>query len=943
MMKKKQSIIALVLAAIVTVLLGWTMIKGWGPTGTGSMKNINLGLDLSGGVSITYQAVKDNPTDEEMSDTRYKLEQRAQQYSEEAQVYLQGDNRITIEIPGATDATTILEEMGKPGSLYFIKQTNDDGTENYTYDSSTGEYVLNGKTIEELEEDGSVVLTGKDVESAEAMHQQNSTTKATESVVQLKMTDEGKQKFADATQEAYSAGKSIGIYYDEKFVSVPSVNAVISDGTAVISGGNMDWDEATSLASTLRIGSLSLKLEEINSSVVGAQLGSAAVSTSVKAGAIGIVLIILFLAIVYRLPGIAAGWALLIYVELNLISLNAFDLTLTLPGIAGVILSIGMAVDANVIIYARIEEEIGAGKTVHAAIRDGFKKAASAILDGNVTTLIAAAVLYALASGSVRGFAMTLALGIVLSMFSAMVVSRLLVNSLASTLRIGSLSLKLEEINSSVVGAQLGSAAVSTSVKAGAIGIVLIILFLAIVYRLPGIAAGWALLIYVELNLIALNAFDLTLTLPGIAGVILSIGMAVDANVIIYARIEEEIGAGKTVHAAIRDGFKKAASAILDGNVTTLIAAAVLYALASGSVRGFAMTLALGIVLSMFSAMVVSRLLVNSLYGMGLKDAKYYGTKKERKGFPFVEKRKIFFTISCILLLAVPASMIFMHQTKGSALNFGLDFKGGTSINVPFNEDYSIEELDKEVEPVVEGVTKDSNIQMTKVVGGNNVIIKTRSLTLEEREQVYQAMADNFGVDTSEITFDNISSTVSKEMSQNAMKAVIIAVVCMLLYIWIRFRDIRFASSAILALMHDIAIVFGFYVVSRISVGSTFIACMLTILGYSINSTIVIFDRIRENLPELKREPIESLVDRCITDTLTRSIYSSLTTFITIFVLFVMGVSSIRDFAAPLMVGIVCGAYTSVCITGALWYVMKHVGKNKYVPSKAVQNKTKNK
>ena len=302
--------------------------------------------------------------------------------------------------------------------------------------------------------------------------------------------------------------------------------------------------------------------------------------------------------------------------------------------------------------------------------------------------------------------------------------------------------------------------------------------------------------------------------------------MAVDANVIIYARIEEEIGAGKTVHAAIRDGFKKAASAILDGNVTTLIAAAVLYALASGSVRGFAMTLALGIVLSMFSAMVVSRLLVNSLYGMGLKDAKYYGTKKERKGFPFVEKRKIFFTISCILLLAVPASMIFMHQTKGSALNFGLDFKGGTSINVPFNEDYSIEELDKEVEPVVEGVTKDSNIQMTKVVGGNNVIIKTRSLTLEEREQVYQAMADNFGVDTSEITFDNISSTVSKEMSQNAMKAVIIAVVCMLLYIWIRFRDIRFASSAILALMHDIAIVFGFYVVSRISVGSTFIACM---------------------------------------------------------------------------------------------------------------------
>ena len=428
-MKKKQSIIALVLAAIVTVLLGWTMIKGWGPTGTGSMKNINLGLDLSGGVSITYQAVKDNPTDEEMSDTRYKLEQRAQQYSEEAQVYLQGDNRITIEIPGATDATTILEEMGKPGSLYFIKQTNDDGTENYTYDSSTREYVLNGKTIEELEKDGSVVLTGKDVESAEAMHQQNSTTKATESVVQLKMTDEGKQKFADATQEAYSAGKSIGIYYDEKFVSVPSVNAVISDGTAVISGGNMDWDEATSLASTLRIGSLSLKLEEINSSVVGAQLGSAAVSTSVKAGAIGIILIIIFLAVVYRLPGIAAGWALLIYVELNLISLNAFDLTLTLPGIAGVILSIGMAVDANVIIFTRIKEELAKGKSVQSGIKIGFDKALSAIVDGNVTTLIAAAVLYVKGSGTVKGFATTLALGIILSMFTALVITKNILKS----------------------------------------------------------------------------------------------------------------------------------------------------------------------------------------------------------------------------------------------------------------------------------------------------------------------------------------------------------------------------------------------------------------------------------------------------------------------------------------------------------------------------------
>ena len=754
-MKKKQSIVVLVLAALITGLLGWTMVKGWGPTGTGAMKNINLGLDLSGGVSITYQAVADHPTDEEMSDTRYKLEQRAQQYSEEAQVYLQGDNRITIEIPGATDATTILEELGKPGSLYFIKENDADGNENYTYDSTEGNFVLNDKTLDDLEKDGSIVLTGKDVDSAEALHQTDQTTQATESVVKLILTEEGKQKFAEATEEAYNNGKSIGIYYDGRFVSVPNVNAVISDGVAVISGGNMDWDEATSLASTLRIGSLSLELEELNSSVVGPQLGSEAVSTSVKAGLIGVLLVILFLIVVYRVPGIAAGWALLIYVELNLI---------------------------------------------------------------------------------------------------------------------------------------------------------------------------------------ALNAFDLTLTLPGIAGVILSIGMAVDANVIIYARMREEIAAGKTIHAAISAGFKKAMSAILDGNITTLIAAAVLYALGNGSVRGFAMTLALGIVLSMFSALVISRILVNCLYGAGCKNEKYYGVQKKRKVLSFMEHRKIYFTISIVLLLAVPVSMMIMRKTQGSALNYGLDFKGGTSVTVPFTEDYSIADLDSKVQPVVEDITKDSSVQMTKVMGSNSVIIKTRSLSLEERESLYQALESNFGVDTSEITFDNISSTISKETSRNAMKAVIIAVVCMLLYIWIRFRDIRFASSAILALIHDITIVFGFYVVSRISVGSTFIACMLTILGYSINSTIVIFDRVRENLPELKRESIESVVDRSITDTLTRSIYSSLTTFLTIFVLFLMGVSSIRDFAAPLMVGIVCGAYTSVCITGSLWYVMKHHGKNKYVPSKAVLN-----
>ena len=611
--------------------------------------------------------------------------------------------------------------------------------------------MLNGKTIEELEEDGSVVLTGRDVESAEATHIQAQTTQATESAVELHLTDEGTEKFAEATEAAVSAGESIGIYYDGEFVSVPTVQSAITDGVASITGMT-NWEEASNLAATIRIGGLSLELEELNSQVVGAQLGSEAISTSLMAGVIGLILIILFLMVVYRIPGAAAGWALVLYVELTLVCLNAFDITLTLPGIAGIILSIGMAVDANVIIYARMREEMAAGKSISSSIREGFQKAFSAIFDGNITTLIAAAILY-------------------------------------------------------IFG--------------------------------------------------------------------------------------------------------------------------------SGSVRGFAITLALGIVLSMFTALVISRLLVNSLYGVGIRDIKWYGRHKERKLIRFVEHRKVYFIISAVLLLAVPVGMIFFHVTQGSVLNYSMEFRGGTSVTVPFHEDYTIEELDAQVQPVIEEVTGDSNIQMTKIMDSNNVMIRTRSLSLEEREEVYASLEENFGVDSSQITFENISATISEEMSRNAAMAVVISILCMLVYIWFRFKDIRFASSAILALIHDIIVVFGVYVFARISVGNTFIACMLTILGYSINATIVIFDRIRENMTLAKKEPLELLVSKSVTQTLTRSIYSTLTTFVMVFILFLIGVSSIRDFAAPLMVGIAIGGYTSVCLTGSMWFLFKHIGKNKYVPAQA--------
>ena len=484
--------------------------------------------------------------------------------------------------------------------------------------------------------------------------------------------------------------------------------------------------------------------------------------------------------------------------------------------------------------------------------------------------------------------------------------------------------MELEEIQSKVVGAQLGTDAIRTSLLAGIIGFALVVIFMIAMYRLPGVAAGIALTSYVGLTLGLLNAFEITLTLPGIAGIILGIGMAVDANVIIFARIREEIGAGKSVKGSIKTGFQKALSAILDGNITTLIAAIILSLKGSGSVKGFAHTLALSIVVSMFTALVITRLVMNAFYALGLQDAKLYGIQKERKTINFLSKKNICFVISAVLILGGLAVMGVNGSKGKGALNYSLEFQGGTSITIPMNEALSIQEIDETVKPVVSEVIGSNEIQAQKVDGSNDVIVKTRVLDLETREALCQALVEKFGVDENQIAIENIGAAISSEMRSDAITAVLLAALFMLLYIWFRFKDIRFATSAVAALLHDVLVVLAFYAVARLSVGSNFIACMLTIVGYSINATIVIFDRIRENLAVAGRKAdLQELVNRSITQTLSRSVNTSVTTFITVAVLYVLGVASIREFALPLMVGIVCGAYSSVCITGALWYVMK--------------------
>lgn len=733
-MKKNRGIIVLILTVLVTAFLCYTAAVGIGPTGTGAAKNIKTGLDLSGGVSITYQAKEENPSSEDMSDTIYKLQKRVEQYSTEAQVYQEGSDRINVEIPGVTDANAILEELGKPGSLCFVEETDDEGNTNFALGENG--YELS-RSMDEIREAGSVVLEGSDVADAEGGAQQTSAS-AREYVVNLTMTDEGKEKFAQVTEE--NVGKPIAIVYDNEILSAPNVNEAITGGQAQING------------------------------------------------------------------------------------------------------------------MASVEEA----------------------------------------------------------------------QNLASYIRIGSLSLELEELRSSVVAAQLGEEAITTSLIAAAIGLAIVILFMICVYRVPGLISGVALIIYTALMLLTLNAFDITLTLPGIAGIILGIGMAVDANIIIYARIREEIAEGVSVRSAIRGGFKKAFSAIFDGNITTLIAAFVLMWLGSGSVKGFAYTLALGIVISMFTALVVSRLLVNAVYAVGVRSEKFYGKSKVRRVINFTKKKTVFFVISILLILSGPVAMVANSQMGNKALNYSLDFSGGTATTVTFNEDMDIKQIDSEVTPLVEEVTGDKNVQPTKVVGTNQVVIKTRSLDLEERQALNDALVEKFDVDEKLISAESISSTVSAEMRRDAFVAVLVATVFMLLYIWFRFKDIRFASSAVLALVHDVLVVLAFYAIARVSVGNTFIACMLTIVGYSINATIVIFDRIRENMHGSRdRDDLEEIVNNSITQTLTRSIYTSFTTFVMVAVLYILGVSSIREFAEPLMVGILCGAYSSVCITGALWLVMK--------------------
>lgn len=720
-MKKTKRNAVLVIIAFLLVLGVAIYTAIFGVADRGKVEYIKLGLDLKGGLSVTYEIQEDDYSDKDLEDTKYKIEQRVEAYTNEYSVYEDGDKKITAEIPGVTNADEILNALNIEGKLEFLDP------DNYTKWSQGQEYEA--------------ALTGDDIKNATAGIDSDN---GNDNVVQLVFTDAGAQKFADVTSA--NVGNIVYIIYDNKVVSAPTVQSAITGGSA----------------------------------------------------------------------------------EINKIST-----------------------------YEEAEQ-------------------------------------------------------------------------LATTIRIGALPLTLKQVRSNIVGATLGSDAISTSLKAGAIGIALVFIIMIIVFRIPGLVASFALAFYTILDLLVINLFNVTLTLPGIAGVILSVGMAVDANVIIFTRIKEELADGKSVKQAVKGGFHNALSAIIDGNVTTLIAALVLGIFGTGTIKGFAITLAIGVVLSVFTALAVSQSLLTALVNLGVTDTKYFGVAREPKKTNFVKAGKFCMIGSLLVIIVCFCMMPVFNKSKGSPLNFSVEFAGGTSLTVGFDKEYTLSEAESDIVPVIAEAAGigEAGISVQTVSGTNEIVFKMPELIDDgtddsQMSKVRSALTDKLGADVKEANV--ISGSVSSEMSKNAIFSVILAAILMLIYIAIRFHDVKFGASAVIALLHDVAMVFCLYIILRLTVGNTCIACLLTIVGYSINATIIIFDRVRENIGVMKpkKATYKDIVNLSINQTFSRTIYTSLTTFVTIFVLYIMGVASIKEFALTLMAGVVIGAYSSVCITGPLWYYMK--------------------
>ena len=488
----------------------------------------------------------------------------------------------------------------------------------------------------------------------------------------------------------------------------------------------------------------------------------------------------------------------------------------------------------------------------------------------------------------------------------------------AALIRGGALPVSLTEAQSSVESASIGANALDKSIVAGAIGLGLVFLLMLFMYNVLGLIADVALALYVLIVLWVMAGMGAVLTLPGIAGIVLGIGMAVDANVIIFSRIKEEIGQGRSIRVAVSTGFKHALTTVLDSQITTLIATIVLYQLGSTTVKGFAVTLMIIILASIFTAVVISQIMVGTLAESKFARYRFFGCNNDgtprnfvKKQFRFIQHRKIFYCASAAVILC---GLVFLG-VRG--FNYGIDFTGGTSIEMNMGQKVSI--------PKVEKTISEFKLDPSIVYSGEgqkNVIIKTtKGLTTPQRKAVTDKLRSAYGLgEKSIISSQEFGATVGKEIRNNAIKSILIAAFFMLLYIIFRFKTWKYGVAAIAGIGHDVLVMIAFYAIFGVTVNNPFIAAILTIVGYSINDTIVIFDRVRENRHIMRNTPVGEVLDTSINQTLNRSIMTSLTTVVSIIPLLVMVSGTLAQFVLPLMVGVLCGTYSSIFLCSPLYY-----------------------
>jgi SecD/SecF fusion protein len=868
-----KKIIAVAITAVL-VLIWVATLHGVGPIGGKTIgpitEDMKLGLDIKGGVYVVMEAQTDETDpqklDQLMNQTQSVIENRVNEMGlSEPVVTIEGENRIRVELPGAEDAEEAINTIGKTAQLRFLLA------------------------------DGSEALSGAEIENSGTERAQNSA----KYVVTLEFSADGQQKFFEATTTAY--------------------NQTITDVMQPITADSSDTEEASD--------------EEATTSDAATETADeAAAAEGVTKEAIA--------------EATATGMPTYIDQSGNI---------LTNPN--------GFGISANQVIIV-LDNEIISAPSVNEPI-----DSRSAIIEE--FTLDEA-------------------------------------TDLSMLIRGGALPADLKEVESSQIGASIGMGALADSVKGGIIGVLLVLILMLALYRIFGLAADIALLLYIPLVLWWLVFSGAVLTLPGIAGIVLAIGMAVDANVIIISRVREEVGNGKTLRLAQHDGYRKALSAVLDSQITTIIAAIVLYQLGTGPVKGFAFTLASGIIIGLITALFVANVYTQTFISLpflrkpallGVREGEADQHTQLPRRFNFIKHRKIFYIVT-VVILAVGLGVGF-----GKGFNLGIDFTGGTRLQVDMAKQVSEADIEKTLAKF--DITDAEIVYYTPENGksGDGVTIKTTKfldtdartelgkafvedydlsttitadlgkkadtetakqaladagvtdaevsvftpeggtadsgikavtgqyIDLDARNDIKSAFAQEFGIADSAVSVDGaieaseqFGPSIGRMLTDKAIQAVLWAALFMLIYISVRFKW-RYGVASLVAVFHDVAILIAMYGLFHITINNPFIAAVLTVVGYSINDTIVIFDRIRENFGLLSgRTPVPELIDTSINQTLIRSLMTSVSTLLAIVPLVILGGETIQAFAVPLMIGIIAGACSSIFIASPIYYELTRIG-----------------